>query len=64
MGTSIPVKKGTTHRLLADGVIFYADDKSVALYVTFTEVDLAKIAADAERQEQAKAAGPNLAVVR
>lgn len=52
MFTESPQRRGVVQRVVADGVVFYADDDSVALFVPFDQVDVAKSVADAERKAQ------------
>lgn len=53
-GTATPVKAGHVDRVIADGAVVYADDKSVALFLTFDQIDALKATADGERTAQVR----------
>jgi hypothetical protein len=49
-----PIRRGVVQRVVADGVILYAEDDSCALFVPFDQVDAAKAVADGERKAQVR----------
>lgn len=54
MFTHTQIRRGVVQRVVADGVVLYAEDDSFALFVPFDQVDAAKAVADGERQAQVR----------